>query len=217
MFASTAPLPSPALLQGPILLSLLSVFYNLHSEFMGSGSGQATPDGGGPLHRLWSLTPGTINRQQGQGQGQGQGQMPGRLGQGGSGEEQGGAGMSPDLAAGLHVSVRPRRVQLPAEGGAAYSPARRTSGEEGGRSPGASPPQQQAAEAQRPSSRQSLSLSLGGGRGRGVRDSPGGSAAASAAASAASDGEGSGESDSGANSFSFNPSLHPEFAKMHHD
>ncbi|EFN55069.1 hypothetical protein CHLNCDRAFT_134947 [Chlorella variabilis] len=209
--------PLQGCLLGPILLSLLSVFYNLHSEFMGSGSGQATPDGGGPLHRLWSLTPGTINRQQGQGQGQGQGQMPGRLGQGGSGEEQGGAGMSPDLAAGLHVSVRPRRVQLPAEGGAAYSPARRTSGEEGGRSPGASPPQQQAAEAQRPSSRQSLSLSLGGGRGRVVRDSPGGSAAASAAASVASDGEGSGESDSGANSFSFNPSLHPEFAKMHHD
>lgn len=41
-------------MQGPILLSLLSVFYNLHSEFMGSG--ERAPDGR-PQHRLWSLTP----------------------------------------------------------------------------------------------------------------------------------------------------------------
>ena len=40
--------------QGPILLSLLSVFYNLHSEFMGGGD--RAPDGR-PQHRLWSLTP----------------------------------------------------------------------------------------------------------------------------------------------------------------
>lgn len=54
------PRPSPRAKppQGPILLSLLSVFYNLHSEFMGGERpGERAPDGG-PLHRLWSLTPG---------------------------------------------------------------------------------------------------------------------------------------------------------------
>ncbi|KAI3438020.1 hypothetical protein D9Q98_000463 [Chlorella vulgaris] len=198
--------PLQGCLLGPILLSLLSVFYRLHSEFMGGGGGgTATLDGGGggPAHRLWSLTPTTLNRQQ---QGQGRGWM----GPGGVAGEQEGLDQSPGLGAGLRVSVPLRRVQIASEGAGGHSPGPVTSGEEdtlpslhhrhqqlqtqGQRSPDQQQQQQQA----------SASLSLGGVHSLSPQLSP--EAAASVAGGVHEDAGHSsgGESDSAANSFSFN-------------
>eukprot|EP00887_Chlorella_sp_A99_P007660 scaffold20.g7660.t1 len=44
-------------LMGPILLSLLSVFYALHNEFMGTLQADRGGGGSGLGHRLWSLSP----------------------------------------------------------------------------------------------------------------------------------------------------------------
>ena len=149
--ACTHPPPRARHPQGPILLSLLSVFYNLHSEFMGGGSGSAD---GRPQHRLWSLTPAsgpaTIvqatpawqsqqRRQQQQQQQQGQhvqlsGAPPTVLG---PGLANGAHRASPQHSASLRIHVPSRLGEL-REHGDAHSPraAPPTSASEDG-SPGA--------------------------------------------------------------------------------
>jgi hypothetical protein len=124
-------------MQGPILLSLLSVFYNLHSEFMGASSGAGAAPDGRPVHRLWSITPLTSHRQHGEQQGA----SPAA----GAAERQAGLGV------GLRVSV-PDRQGL-AEGGAEFSPER-----QGGS--GASDAAAASPLLQRQHSRRSVSLSL---------------------------------------------------------
>lgn len=151
--APNADHPTPAhphLSQGPILLSLLSVFYNLHSEFMGSGGGGGLGTDGRPQHRLWSVTPltGAAKQQTAAKQVRLSGAPPSVMeGIGGSPEA------SPQRSASLQIHV-PRRHGEPSEGDA-YSPAAPGSPEDAAASPNPLPEQQQP----RPFS-QSASLNL---------------------------------------------------------
>lgn len=145
--------PRSSCLQGPILLSLLSVFYTLHSEFMGSGGGGGPP-AGGPLHRLWSLAPGTAGQSAAGPKGQGHHV---RL----APEEPGGAAGSPEaLRTGLRVSVPGRADAMACEGGAAFSPGAcgSAAAPPGPQAPVGSPADRQQLEQQ---AEQSVSLSLG--------------------------------------------------------
>ena len=91
------------------------MFYNLHSEFMGAGSGSAalTPDGH-PLHRLWSLTPGSAARMPGAPAQQHSPHVRMAAGEPGDGGSPGGLPM-------LRVSLPQRRAE--GGGGGGYSPA----------------------------------------------------------------------------------------------
>ncbi len=179
--------PSPIFfcLQGPILLSLLSVFYTLHSEFMGSG-GSGTP-AGGPLHRLWSVAPDTAGRTAAGPKGEGLAPQ-GRHVRLADGEPAGGASSPEPRLTGLRVSM-PSRFDA-AEGGAAFSPDAHGSAA----APLGPPPHRQQLEQQL---EPSVSLSLGRRPGPGALQSSPSLLAAMSAAAAAQGAEASGAEEGG--------------------
>lgn len=148
LIADGGPCASAPCSQGPILLSLLSVFYTLHSEFMGSGGSMPSSV---PMHRLWSPAAGTAAHSAAGHKGQGaaqQGQRHVRLA---TGEPCGGAG-SPGLPpTELRISVPSKHAALAPQGCAPASAAGPAPG-------GGTPLHHQQSEQQQ---EQSVSLSLG--------------------------------------------------------